>query len=556
MKGFFLRPIIIIAVTTIAIVMLAATVFASGPVAQYGRLYRDGNKIVGERSGGVAVQLKGPSMQWSTVGWGSDRFFITEAVDAMVDGWNAGVIRVPLGISYAPDNVKDGYDVDPAGNWARVQAVTDRVIERGVYAIVDWHSHTAHNAVETALAIDFFTNPNLAGKYGNNNAVIFEIYNEPVGNISWEVVKAYSEAVIKAVRDAGFNNLILVGTPYWTTQVDVAAADPPHDPLGNFAFVFHFYADIHRIDRLPYYYAASTGKTYRSMVMSALDAGFPVFMSEWGTNDATMHGAPNFAQADLWIAFMDEHKLSGCAWGATSGSWWGANNLDYWQRWGNPLLSDYRKLENWTDPFRMTPHGRYIYRWLTGKDTTTAPISSWPAYSGPSSAIIPASEWWSFAGATSTVVDEPDEGGRLMTYTSAGDEHWVGMGFDTPGGLARCEYGVAYTYRGGAHALQANQSNVDNYDYHRNYKLVEAAVDWTEVRLPWTYFAQREFEGGALVARDSSLVRSLEWTIDGSGGGGPDSGRLWVRDVRCLGDNTSDVAVIPVRSPSKTSARW
>ncbi|MCL2690545.1 MAG: hypothetical protein FWE57_11970 [Chitinispirillia bacterium] len=71
-----------------------ANVFA-GPVEEHGRLVRVGSKLVGEKSG-KTVQLKGPSMQWSTRDWGSDRFFVREAVDAMVDGWNAQIIRGSL----------------------------------------------------------------------------------------------------------------------------------------------------------------------------------------------------------------------------------------------------------------------------------------------------------------------------------------------------------------------------------------------------------------------------------------------------------------------------
>ncbi|MDR0331215.1 MAG: glycoside hydrolase family 5 protein, partial [Chitinispirillales bacterium] len=144
-----------------AIAVSAFSAFA-GPVEQYGRLYADGSKIVGERSGGSAVQLKGPSLQWSVAGWGSDKFFLTETVDAMAGGWMAQVIRAPLGIAYVNptdpgDEVTDGYNVDSLGNWERVERVVDAAIERGVYAILDWHSHSAHNADEIALAADFFT---------------------------------------------------------------------------------------------------------------------------------------------------------------------------------------------------------------------------------------------------------------------------------------------------------------------------------------------------------------------------------------------------------------
>jgi endoglucanase len=271
---------------TLTIAALSAPNAFAGPVGDYGRLYADGSKIVGEKSGGEAVQLKGLSFQWSVSEWGTHRFFTADAVDAMVDGWNAQVIRAPLGISYAEYGVTDGYDVNPDSNWARVERVVDRAVERGVYAIVDWHSHDAHVPAKTQLAVDFFTNPVLAGKYGNNPAVIFEIYNEPLETVSWTQVKSYAETLISAIRRAGFNNLILVGSPYWDLKTDVAANDPPRDSLNNIAFTFHFYADTHRFGTKPWFSSASPA-TFGAVIQGALDAGKPVFVSEWGTNDAT-----------------------------------------------------------------------------------------------------------------------------------------------------------------------------------------------------------------------------------------------------------------------------
>jgi endoglucanase len=534
-------PIITAAAVATALAAFAGPV--DRPADQYGRLYADGNRLLGERSDGKTVQLKGPSLQWSVVGWGSDKFFLAETVEALVDGWGAQVIRVPLGIaSNDPSStVNDGYNVDPDGNWGRVERAADAAIERGVYAIVDWHSHSAHNSAETALAVDFFTNPERAGKYGNNDAVIFEIYNEPTDKPSWTEVRDYSNAVIKAIRDAGFNNLILVGSPHWDTETDIAAADPPEDPMQNTALTFHFYAAAHKIGSKPYFSPA--GKTYRSVVQDALDAGFPVFVSEWGTNDASDNGAPNFAETDKWHAYLDSNKISSCAWGVTASGYYGGNVLDYWSRWGNPLHFDYSDVSNWTDPFRMTPHGRYIYRWLTGKDTTSAPSASWPQFSGRSSAIgFPPSKSGSWSdiknegGKTELNYSVTVDGTLQISYKlDKGTYEWdpyVGVLLET-GELSRCEYGIGYEYKGSAHALRAEQSNVTDWDYHINYKPAAASADWVSVRIPWGYFWQEEWDGVQTAERDPSLIENITWYIIGNNGR---SGELSVKNAQCLGD--------------------
>ena len=45
----------------------------------------------------------------------------------------------------------------------------------------------------------------------------------------WPAVRAYAERVIAAIRQHDPLNLIIVGTPYWSQHVDVAAAAPLDD---------------------------------------------------------------------------------------------------------------------------------------------------------------------------------------------------------------------------------------------------------------------------------------------------------------------------------------
>jgi endoglucanase len=538
---------------SLSILLLFVSSFAK-IATQYGRLYTDGNKIVAENSSGAPVQLKGPSMQWSVTGWGSDKFFRTETANALIDGWKAQIIRVPLGLSVSggSGDFNTGYDnlVHREQVWNRVKTVADAAIAKEIYVIIDWHSHSAHDAAETELAKDFFTNPLLAGQYGNNPNVIFEIYNEPEKDVTWAEVKTYSNAVIKAIRDANFNNLILVGNPYWDTQTNIAANDPPADDGNNFALTFHFYANAHKTTSSVY---GQTGKTYRSVVQEALDKNIPVFVSEWGTNDATEAGKPNFAETDKWHAYLDEKKISSCAWGATASGIYGENVLDYWSKWGNPLHYNANELANWTDTYRMTPHGRYIYKWLTGKDTTTAPGTAWPNYIGTSSLLSPANanNWSTLKdndnGGVSTISDiKIVDGAAHFTYTlGKGTYQWdpyVGASFGVDG-LPDCKYGISYQYKGSAHVLRAEQSNVKDYDFHVNYKNTPKTTDWAKVTIPWGFFWQSEWDGIQTAQRDSSLINNLTWYVEAKNG---TSGELYVKEVLCL-EEAGAVPIKPVK---------
>jgi len=259
-----------------------------GIVSEHGRLQVTGNRIVGAH--GRPVSLAGVSFGWSQ--WEAARFYNAGTVNWLKQDWNAQIVRAALGLHAEPGS----YLQSPAANRDRVAAVVDAAIAADLYALIDWHDHHAHE--RTDLAVAFFTE--MARRYGHQPHVIYEIYNEPLGDASWaRDVKPYAERVIAAIRAIDPDNLIIVGTPAWSQDVDVAAADPIKDP--NVAYTLHFYAGTHKAD-------------LRAKAVKALDLGAALFVTEWGTCDASGAGPVDEASTREWIAFMRKHQLSHCNW--------------------------------------------------------------------------------------------------------------------------------------------------------------------------------------------------------------------------------------------------
>jgi len=139
----------------------------------------------------------------------------------------------------------------------------------------------------------------MARRYGDRPNIIYEIYNEPV-KVSWHNdVKPYAEKVIAAIRAIDPDNLIVVGTPKWSQDVDVAAADPITDP--NVAYGLHFYAGTHKAE-------------LRAKAQQALNAGVALFVTEWGTCEASGDGPIDNASVQEWMDFMLKNQLSHCNW--------------------------------------------------------------------------------------------------------------------------------------------------------------------------------------------------------------------------------------------------
>ncbi len=77
--------------------------------------------------------------------------------------------------------------------------------------------------------------------------MLFEICNEPNGGDgNWTNIRKYAKAVIKTIRKVNKKAIVIVGTPTWSQDVDVAAQKPLAGK--NIAYAFHFYGATHKED--------------------------------------------------------------------------------------------------------------------------------------------------------------------------------------------------------------------------------------------------------------------------------------------------------------------
>jgi endoglucanase len=279
-------------VTALGALLLSGHLHASeGIVARHGRLSVRGTQVVDAR--GEPVVLAGMSFGWHN--WWP-KYWNADAVKWLRDDWKCTVLRAAMGVE--PDS---GYLRQPEFSGTLVRQVVDACIQNGIYVVIDWHDHNAHNHADAAMK--FFTG--MAGRYGKFPNVIYEIYNEPA-EADWKTVKAYSEKVIAAIRAVDPDNLILVGSPHWDQDVHIAA-DDPITGFSNLLYTLHFYAGTHKA-------------WLRERGDYALKKGLPIFVSEYGGCDASGDGPLDMNEWNLWMDWMDANGISWCAWSVSDKS--------------------------------------------------------------------------------------------------------------------------------------------------------------------------------------------------------------------------------------------
>lgn len=218
------------------------------------------------------------------------------------EDWQANVIRLAM---YTAEN--GGYCTDGDKDKLKklVQDGVAYATENDMYVIIDWHVLSDQNP-NTYIdeSKNFFRE--MSALYADYNNVIYEICNEPNGGTGWQDIKTYAEVVIPVIRENDENAVILVGTPNWSQYVDQAAADPITG-YSNIMYTLHFYAATHT-DWL------------RETMTKAVNAGLPIFVSEYGICDASGNGAIDETQADKWVDAMDALGISYVAWNLSNKS--------------------------------------------------------------------------------------------------------------------------------------------------------------------------------------------------------------------------------------------
>ena len=264
---------------------------ASTPVKKNGRLSVKGTRLV--NSQGRAVVLKGVSTHG--INW-FPQYVNKAAFKTLRDSWGVNCIRLAM---YTEEY--NGYC--SGGNQAELRKLINNGVkyatELGMYVIIDWHILSDGNPVKNKKqAMSFFKY--MAKKYKNQNNIFYEICNEPNGGTSWNRIKSYASPVIKTIRKYDKKNIILVGTPTWSQDVDVAA-DSPIKGYSNIMYTFHFYAATH-------------GDSYRQKVQTAIQKGLPVFVSEFGISESSGNGRIDKNEANKWMQFLKKNKISYVCW--------------------------------------------------------------------------------------------------------------------------------------------------------------------------------------------------------------------------------------------------
>lgn len=299
------------------------------PVSQHGQLSVKNGQLVDKS--GKGYQLRGMSTHGLT--WFPE--FVNEsAFKTLRDDWNTNVVRLAMYV----DEWGNGqcYMGNKSGSLELLEKGVDICVKLDMYVIIDWHVlNPGDPSKYTNEAKSFFET--VSKRYAKYPNVIYEICNEPNGGASWSGnIKPYAEKIIPVIRKNAPNSVIIVGTPTWSQEIDKPLSDPLN--YKNVMYAFHFYAATHA--------------GLRSNVENCVAQGLPVFVSEFGTCDASGGGVNDFNETQKWLSYFDKQGISYCNWSIC--------NKDETCSVLRPGTS---ANGNWSES-NLTENGKWIRNWL------------------------------------------------------------------------------------------------------------------------------------------------------------------------------------------------
>lgn len=280
-----------------------------------------GNQIVD--SDGQPVWLQGvaiPSLEWSNTG---DQ--IQKSVEVAINEWKVNCIRLPV-----KDDRWFGRAAGQNDGGAQYRQIIDNAINysaaRGVYFVIDLHRFRAPKESDAEFWRD------VATKYKDHPAVLFELFNEP-HDLPWDVwrdggtvtdKKRNTDAqaenneklttfetigmqkLIDAVRETGAKNIVIVGGLDWSYDLSGILKGYACDDRGGNGIV----------------YSTHVYPWKRKWQEKFLDVAekYPLFLGEVGADAKKMDFMPHSIQedAETWVPDMlgliQKHKLHWTAW--------------------------------------------------------------------------------------------------------------------------------------------------------------------------------------------------------------------------------------------------
>lgn len=293
---------------------------AGSPLELHGKLSVKSGKIIDEKNSEFIIQ----GVSTHSI-FDFSQYINYDTFKTLKDDFNVNTIRLAM---YSDLNL--GYSPELH---SKIDSGVEYATQLGLYVILDWHILNDNDPnINKDSAKLFFEE--MANKYKDYDNVIYEICNEPNGDVSWDTVKQYALEIIEIIRNFDNDGLIVIGTPDYCKNLEEVQKNPI-EKYENLLYSFHFYAGTHN-------------SKIRENLEEAVEKKLPVLVSEFGISEASGSGNIDEEEANTWIKYLRENNIGYICW-----------NLSNKDESSAILKATTSSLSNWSDE-ELTQTGMWI----------------------------------------------------------------------------------------------------------------------------------------------------------------------------------------------------
>lgn len=226
------------------------------------------------------------------------------------DVWKTVIVRLPIGQSYYTTYAEaQQYQKGVADIVAATKSL-------GLYLMLELHGYDAQNLdsaqPDPSSTPQFWAQ--VARQFGSETHVLFDIWNEP-HSVPWSTWKGNAEKIIKAIRDAGATETLIVvgGLDYAYDLSALMDVNNRIQGMGPIIYATHPYP----LKSNPPSMSAEWDLRFGNVAKQV-----PVIIGEYGVNDSgtSPYGLGNKTAAHNWMTqlhtYIDANQLSALAWSA------------------------------------------------------------------------------------------------------------------------------------------------------------------------------------------------------------------------------------------------
>lgn len=376
----------------------------------------------------------------------------------------------------------------------RVETVVDWSLSRGFVTVINSHHDTwiMDNYNQNIERFEKIWEQIAERFKGKSENLVFEILNEPHGNITDSQINDMNKRILKIIRKTNPTRNVIIGAGYWNSYNALSVLEIPND--SNLIATFHYYD--------PYSFTHQWQGTWGTQ--NDMDAVARVFdqVKKWSENNNIPVYLGEFGvmaysdrtSAVKWFDFISDQAVShGFACAAWDNGVFGSvdNDMAFYNR-------DTRKFDQEILNAILTVGT--TYDWTPSTQIPEEPPHT-PATPAVGEYLLDdfegAIQWWPYSGsgsnATSKISTGKSGNGLEITYTGSANGYW-GVGNNISEDLEKWQkisFDLKSTNTNEIRLLLNERGLVEGEDGEHWIYVIKPSTSWTTIEIPFSSFTKR-----------------------------------------------------------------